>query len=201
MQRTLAVFTALTLALAAMFTLTPVQAEDDAANAAPAFTLKDHTGKEVSLSDFKDKIVVLEWISFKCPFVVRHHNEKFNTMVTLANEYKSKDVVWLAIDSSHFATIESNASDVEANNLPYPILDDNSGEVAKAYGAKTTPDMRIIKNGKVLYAGAIDNDPRGNMSDDERINYVRQALDQIIADEAVSVPQTKPYGCTIKFKG
>jgi len=168
---------------------------------APDFTLKDHHGNEVTLSEIPDdQIVVLEWINFQCPFVVRHHNDQFETMVTLANAYKDQNVKWLAINSSHFATIESNKADVQANDLPYPILNDSSGEVGQAYDAKTTPHMFIIKDGKILYDGAIDNDKSGNMSAVERVNYVKQALDEILAGQTVSTPKTKPYGCSVKYK-
>src|SRR5262245_3677367 len=62
---------------------------------APAFTRQDAGGKEVKLSDYAGKIVVLEWVNPECPFVVRHYNLK--TMTTLADKYKDKDVVWLGI--------------------------------------------------------------------------------------------------------
>ncbi|MBY0308719.1 MAG: redoxin domain-containing protein, partial [Phycisphaerales bacterium] len=58
---------------------------------APDFALKDTEGKEVKLSDFKGKIVVLEWFNPGCPFIVKHH-EKMNTMTKLAKDYKDKDV-------------------------------------------------------------------------------------------------------------
>ncbi len=204
MKRNLTLSLGLIAALVLGFgSLQSVNAETEKAGPAdaPDFTLKDHNGNDVTLSEIPDdQIVVLEWINFQCPFVVRHHNDKFETMVTLANAYSDQNVKWLAINSSHFATVDANKADAEANALPYPILNDPSGEVGKAYDAKTTPHMYIIKGGKILYNGAIDNDQSGNMSDDERVNYVKQALDQIIAGETVTTPQTKPYGCSVKYK-
>lgn len=197
---TFGLVTAFVLGLSA---LRPAMAAEEAAadlGAAPDFTLKDHEGNDVTLSEVgEDSIVVLEWINFECPYVVRHHSDKFETMLTLADEYKGKNVKWLAINSTSHATVASNKADVEKNSLPYPILDDSSGEVGKAYGAKTTPHMYIIKDGKILYNGGIDNDPRGNMSEDDRVNYVKQALDQVIAGETVTTPRAKPYGCSVKY--
>lgn len=200
MHKTLPFLTTAAIILAGLMTLTPVQAADEADRTAPAFTLKDHNGKDVSLADFdQDTIVVLEWINFRCPFVVRHHSDKYETMVNLAKAYQDKNVVWLAINSTHSATVQKNKADAETNQLPYAILDDHTGQVGTAYGARTTPDMRVIQGGRILYAGAIDNDPRGKLPESDRINYVKQAIDEILAGTPVSVPQTKPYGCSVKY--
>jgi len=163
---------------------------------APGFTLVDHNGKKVSLADYAGKVVVLEWINPKCPFSRRHYTKP--TMKNLATKYAPKGVVWLAINSSHFATPKQNKAWVEKHSLPYAILDDSAGKTGKAYGARTTPDMRIIdKSGKVVYSGGIDDDPRG--SNDKRVNHVDKALDELVAGKKVSTPKTKPYGCSVKY--
>ncbi len=70
-----------------------------------------------------------------------------------------------------------------------------------AYGAATTPHMFIIDgNGTVVYEGAIDDDPRGNMEAGARTNYVSNALNELATGKAVSTPETKPYGCSVKYK-
>jgi peroxiredoxin len=164
---------------------------------APAFSLQDQDGKTVSLSDFAGKIVVLEWVNPQCPFVQRHYAAK--TMITLANNYAGKGVVWIAINSTHTADNAENKSWVSQNSLSYPILNDSNGAVGKAYGSKSTPDMFIIdQSGKLVYEGAIDNDPDGDKGTD-RINYVAKALDEILACKSVSTPQTKSYGCSVKY--
>jgi len=163
---------------------------------APGFTLSDHAGKKVSLSDCAGKIVVLEWINPQCPVSRRHYTTP--TMKNLATKYAPKGVVWLAVNSSHFATPKQNKAWADKYTLPYPILDDSAGKVGRAYGARTTPDMRIIdKTGKLAYTGAIDDDPRGNKK--KRTNYVAKALDELLAGKKVSTPKTKPYGCSVKY--
>ena len=165
--------------------------------AAPAFTLQDQTGKMVNLSDFAGKVVVLEWLNPECPFVVRHYKAK--TMSTLVDKYKDKNVVWLAINSTNTATSEFNGSWVSENSLTYPILNDREGKVGKLYGAKTTPHMYVIDpSGKLVYRGAIDDDPSGQ-NGGKGVNYVDQALDEVLAGKAVSVPETKSYGCSVKY--
>ncbi len=164
---------------------------------APQFTLSDSDGKPVSLGDYAGKTVVLEWTNPNCPFVQRHYKEK--TMTTLADAYQGKGVVWLAVNSSRSATNGEDKSWSDQNHLPYPVLNDASGTVGHLYDAKTTPEMYVItKAGTVAYAGGIDNDPQGEIGT-ARVNYVKQALDAVLADKPVPTPRTKSYGCSVKY--
>jgi len=164
---------------------------------APDFTLQDQNGKNISLHDFAGKIVVLEWTNPECPFVQRHY--KVRTMQTLASQYQDKGVVWLAINSSSFATNDASKQWAESQNISYPELNDSSGSTGKAYHATNTPHMFIIAgDGTLAYEGAIDNNPDGDKTSD-KVNYVQKALDEILSGKSVSVPQTKPYGCSVKY--
>ena len=165
---------------------------------APDFTLNDTAGKEVSLSDFEGKTVVLEWLNPDCPFVKRHY--KAGTMKKLATEYGGEGVVWLTINSTNYMDAAANGKFKAVNDLPYTILVDQSGEVGHLYGARTTPHMYIIDgSGELVYNGAIDDDPRGGKGDGA-INYVAAALDQALAGNAVTTAETTPYGCSVKYK-
>lgn len=167
---------------------------------APDFTLKSFDGKSVSLSDYRGKIVVLEWFNFECPFVQYHYN-KATTMIDLANKYKDKNVVWLSMNSTSHITPEANIEFAKKHKLPYPILDDRPGQVGHAYGAETTPHIFIIdRRGNIVYEGAIDNSPSGKTAPGEKlINYVDQSLSELLAGKPISTPKTKPYGCTVKY--
>lgn len=163
---------------------------------APQFKLQDQNGKSVSLSDYAGKLVVLEWTNPGCPVVQRHYKAK--TMTTLQKKYAEQGVVWLAINSTHDTTNSEDLAWAGAQGISYPILNDASGATGHAYGAKSTPGMYIIdKTGNLAYSGAIDNDPMGDKS--EKINYVSQALDQLLAGKTVSVAQTKSYGCGVHY--
>jgi len=165
---------------------------------APAFTLIDSAGQEISLADYKGKVVVLEWVNPDCPFVQRHY--KAGTMKDLAAAYAPEGVVWLAVNSTNYMDAEANATFRQANDLSYPILVDQSGEIGHLYGAMTTPHMFIIDGeGMVVYMGAIDDDPRGT-KEGSATNYVAEALDEVLAGKAVTVSETKPYGCSVKYK-
>jgi peroxiredoxin len=166
--------------------------------AAPDFTLMDTSGNKVSLSDSEGKVVVLEWLNPDCPYVQRHY--KAGTMKNLASKYGEQGVVWLTVNSTNYMDAAANAEFKASNKLPYAILVDQSGEVGHLYGAATTPHMFVIDgNGTLVYVGAIDDDPRGT-NDGPATNYVATALDEILAGEAVTTAETKPYGCSVKYK-
>lgn len=164
---------------------------------APDFTLQDHQGNEVSLSDFDGAVRVLEWTNPDCPFVVRHYEA--GTMKKLAEQYAGKKVVWLTVNSTHYMDAEANAAFAKKYGIKVPILVDQDGTVGTMYGAKTTPHMFVIDpDGKVVYAGAIDSDPRGNA--EAPTNYVDAALEAAVAGKAVQNAETTPYGCSVKYK-
>jgi peroxiredoxin len=165
---------------------------------APQFELKSFDGKTIKLSDYRGKIVVLEWFNMECPFSLYHHKTK-NTMADLANKYKSKNVVWFAVNSTNHTTPQANIAFAEKYKLPYPILDDRSGKVGRAYGARTTPHIFVINpGGRIVYDGAIDDSPMGNKKDGVA-NYVDNVLAELTAGKAVSISNTKSYGCSVKY--
>lgn len=167
---------------------------------APDFTLTDTDGKTVKLADFAGKIVVLEWFNPECPVIVRHHKNA-TTFNDLHKEFSEKGVVFLAINSSGKGLqgngLELNKQKKTEFNLPFPVLLDESGEVGRAYGAKTTPHCFIInKDGTLAYNGAVDNDTSDKAN---AKNYVANALNQLIRGETVTEAKTKPYGCGVKY--
>ena len=165
---------------------------------APGFELNSFDGKTVNLSDYRGKTVVLEWFNMECPFS-RYHYETKNTMASLAKKYKSKNVVWLAVNSTNHTTPAANKTFTKKHKLPFSILDDRSGKVGRAYGAKTTPHIFIINpRGRIAYDGAIDDSPLGKKKDGV-VNYVDNVLAELTSGKAVSISSTKSYGCTVKY--
>ncbi len=163
---------------------------------APAFNLKDEVGASHALDQYRGKIVILEWTNPECPFVQRHYGGK--TMQRTLSSFAGKKVVWLAVDStSHNTPAKSKAWKAE-QAFPYPVLQDQSGEVGHAYGAKTTPHMFVIdEKGVLRYAGGIDDDPRGRST--TPTNYVEKAVNALVTGKAVSPSTSDPYGCSVKY--
>ena len=184
----------LTTALAAIGTWTVRAAPESpqratAGQAVADFKLKDVYGKEFTLSEFKGRIVVLEWANRECP-VSREAHQK-SVMQNTYKKYADKGVIWLAVDSTDKADAEKNRVHAAVMGLNYPLLHDTDGKVGRGLGAKTTPHMFIIdKQGKLAYSGAID---------DQKKNYVADALEDLLAGRPVATAKTQPYGCGVKY--
>jgi peroxiredoxin len=166
---------------------------------APEFTLKSVDGKEFKLSQFKGKIVVLEWTNHECPVVNRCHGA--NVMSNTTTKFKGKPVEWVAIDSSSFCAekVESIKKWTAQQKITYPYLLDAAGKVGHLFGAKTTPHMFVIdKNGVLAYSGAIDNNPYGK--EENVTNYVEQTIKSLLNGSTVVTKTTKSYGCSVKYK-
>ena len=111
---------------------------------------------------------------------------------------------WLAINSTHAKNNSDNKSIADEWKLNHPILNDSDGTVGKEYSAKSTPHMFIIdKEGKLAYAGGIDNEAIGDPNaplKEGTVNYVEKALTELQSGTSVSTPETKSYGCSVKYK-
>ena len=172
---------------------------------APDFTLTDATGNKHTLADYKGKYVVLEWTNFGCPFVKKHYNSE--NMQMLQAKYTKEDVVWFSICSSApgkqgwFEGDDLLAKIKEFNSQASAYLVDADGKVARTYDAKTTPNMYIINpDGKLIYAGAIDDKASTNVDDiPNSMNYVDAAMISAMAGKEIALNNTVPYGCSIKY--
>lgn len=175
-------------------------------NTAPDFTLTDSKGNTHKLSDFKGKIVVLEWVNFDCPFVKKHYES--GNMQKLQKEFTGKGIVWLSVCSSaegkqgNFTNEVINSRMASYKTAATAYLIDEPGTVGKLYGARTTPNMYVINTDQTLaYAGAIDDKPTASQGDIEgAVNYVREAIQALTSNGEISVKTTKPYGCSVKYK-
>jgi peroxiredoxin len=174
--------------------------------AAPDFNLPDAAGKTHSLSEYKGKYVVLEWFNPECPFVKKHYGS--GNMQKLQGEYTSKGVVWLTIDSNA-PGLEGNISAQQAqkvmkdwNTKQTALLLDPEGKAGRAYNARNTPHMFVINpDGKIVYEGAIDSKATPNPADiPSSTNYVKAALDESMSGKSVSNSNTRPYGCSVKYR-
>jgi peroxiredoxin len=178
---------------------------------APEFSLVDLDGNTHKLSDYKGKIVVLEWFHPTSTYVVDQYTN--HTLKTFGNAlHKKPGVVYLAINSTATGKAGSdkdeNVAAKKRFGMNFPILLDADGKTADAYKARFTPHMYVIDGqGNLRYMGAIDNAPLGKVNASYPtgksgqagavVNYVQQAIDEIENDETVTTPKTKPYGSRI----
>lgn len=174
---------------------------------APTFTGTDSHGQTISLAQYRGKYVVLEWTNNGCPYTRKHYDS--GNMQSLQKEWTAKGVVWLTILSSapgeqgYMTASAENAYLVRMHAAPTAAILDPTGAIGHEYEARTTPDMYVIDpNGKLIYAGAIDNRPTTDVDDVKgATNYVTDALSAAMAGRPVSVTYTRPYGCSVKYEG
>ena len=79
-----------------------------------------------------------------------------------------------------------------------PYLRDESQEAARAFGARTTPDVFVVdRTGRLRYRGAPDSDygdPQQNAA------WLRDALDDLLAEREVRRSESEPVGCSVKWR-
>jgi hypothetical protein len=173
---------------------------------APDFNATASNGQSYKLSDFRGKFVVLEWHNQGCPYTIKHYES--GNMERLQKEWTSKGVVWFTVISSaprtqgYVTADQENAYLKRMNAAPTAALLDPNGQLGHLYDAKTTPQMIVISpTGTMLYDGAIDNRPTSDASDIAGAkNYLSQALTEALAGKPVSVPTSRPYGCSVKYR-
>jgi peroxiredoxin len=171
---------------------------------APNFTATDINGKTVHLSDYAGKIVVIESYNSDCPFC--HNQYATGAMQDLQKDLAAKGVVWLLVNSvnpknsSHRTDAQAKQEMASENMDVTAWLDDSSGAVGHLYDMQTTPHMFVVdKNGTLVYDGAIDNQPDPVHNPKTARNYVKEAVDDLMAGKPIAVSQTKPYGCSVKY--
>lgn len=183
----------------------PAEAAVATGAAAPAFSVTDASGATRTLSEFAGRTVILEWTNSGCPYVQKHYNSQ--NMQNLQREAVADGIVWLSVISSapgeqgYFDAAAATAHAQEVNAASSAILLDPTGVMGRAYGARNTPQMFIINpQGRVVYQGAIDDQPSARASSLEGANnYVRAALADLEAGRAIATAETTPYGCSVKY--
>ena len=192
------------LAAAALALASPALAAE-VGSPAPDFTLQDLQGKTVRLADLRGKVVVLEWFNPGCPFVRAAHTR--GILVGDAARHARDGVVWLAVNSAAPGKQgygeDANRTAAQAFRMAYPVLLDPTGQVGRAYGATNTPGMMVVdREGRLAYRGAIDNSPDGERQAPQGgalVDYVSAALEDLAAGRPVRTPETRQYGCSVKY--
>ncbi len=167
---------------------------------APEFELPDTDGATWSVPDGAPApATVVVFTCNHCPYALAWHDR----IAQAARDYADRGVRFLAInanDSDRYPrdSYQAMKERVAAEQWPMPYLRDETQEVARAFGAKTTPDVFVLdSSGRVRYRGA----PDGDYEDpDQRAAWLREALDAVLAGEEPSRPETTPVGCSIKWK-
>jgi peroxiredoxin len=157
------------------------------------FSLPATDGKEYG----PDGVTVVVFTCNHCPYALAWHDR----LTQVAKDY---DVTFLAVNPNDAERYPADSFDAMKERVegdggwPYPYLRDESQEVARAYGAQTTPDVFVLDaQGILRYRGAPDADHR-----DEAQNaaWLREALDAVLAGQEPQRPETEPVGCSVKWR-
>jgi len=168
---------------------------------APDFSLKGVDGAQHSLNDLKGENGIAVIFSCNhCPYVKAYEDR----MIELAKTYQSKGVPFVLINANDPINypddnFEAMAQRAQEKDYPFPYLQDETQEVAKAYGAERTPEVFLFdRDLKLQYHGTIDD----NHEDPSAVGqtYLKDALDALLSGQTPPVQTTDPVGCTVKWK-
>jgi peroxiredoxin len=168
---------------------------------APDFKLPATNGESYSLSDFKEEYLVIFFTCNHCPYVIGSDE------ITRASalRFTPEGVRFIAINSNSASTYEEDdfphmIRRMEKEQFPWLYFYDESQEVALSYGALRTPHFYLFNSErKLLYTGRGVDQPK----DASRItvNDLDRVLEEVVSGLPVSVPQTNPIGCNVKWAG
>jgi len=168
---------------------------------APDFNLPGADGKNYSLANFKDaKLLVVVFSCNHCPYVVGSEER----MIRFANDYKSKGLVMVAINSNETKEHPGDSFDnmvtrAKEKKFPFAYLRDESQEVALKYGALRTPHFYVFDaQRKLRYTGRMDDNPK--MEALAKTHELRDAVDAILAGKKPPIEQTNHLGCNVKWQ-
>jgi peroxiredoxin len=168
---------------------------------APDFNLPGVDGKKYSLANFKDaKLLVVVFSCNHCPYVVGSEER----MIRFVNDYKSKGLVMVAINSNETKEHPGDSFDnmvtrAKEKKFPFAYLRDESQEVALKYGALRTPHFYVFDaQRKLRYTGRMDDNPK--MEALAKTHELRDAVDAILAGKKPPIEQINPLGCNVKWQ-
>ena len=163
---------------------------------APDFSLPDTEGTEHG----PDGVTVVVFTCNHCPYALAWHER----LLAVASDYADRGVRTLLINPNDAERYPRDSLDAmrrrvaEEGPWPAPYLRDEDQDVARAYGAKTTPDLFVLDaERRVRYRGAPDPDHADPAA---RAQWLRDALDAVLAGREPEPAQTEPVGCSVKWR-
>lgn len=167
--------------------------------AAPQFELPGTDGAVHAFAAGAAKATVIIFTCNHCPYALAWEDR----LLDAGRDYTDRGVRFLAINSNDaelkpadsFEQMQARLAD---QPWPFPYLRDESQEVARAYGALTTPDVFVFDgDDRLVYRGAPDADYEDPALD---AGWLRAALDAVLAGEAPEPAETESVGCSVKWK-
>jgi peroxiredoxin len=168
--------------------------------AAPALELPDTEGRVRSLPEpGTAPATVVFWTCNHCPYALAWHDR----IVDAAREYADRGVRFLAVNSNDADrypadSLEAMRERAGRESWPFPYLWDEPQDAAHAWGARVTPHLFVLDGElRLRYEGAPDADHRDPSLNAE---WLRSALDAVLAGREPDQTSTEPVGCSVKWK-
>jgi peroxiredoxin len=165
----------------------------------PDLRLPDTDDREHSLRG-DGAVTALVFTCNHCPYALAWHDR----ILSVARDYADRGVRLLAVNPNDPGRYPADSFEAMKERVaadggwPLPYLRDESQEAARAFGAKTTPDVFVFDGvGNLRYRGAPDPDYRDPSQD---ALWLRDALDTVLAGGDPQPAETDPIGCSIKWK-
>ncbi|WP_192821778.1 redoxin family protein [Rufibacter sp. LB8] len=163
------------------------------------FTLKDPSGQSVPLSSFSDaKAVVVVFTSVKCPYSKLYDAR----LQAISQNYGARGVRFVYVNAA-IGLEEGTAPKAQPDQTStqtFPYLVDEGQNLSKQFGATKAPEVFVLQNSAdgfyLRYKGAIDDNPQ--MESYVKENYLRTALDNVLANKTVTAAEKRATGCLIK---
>ena len=166
----------------------------------PDFNLKGVDGKQYSPNTFQScKILIVMFTCNHCPYVQAYEQR----LINLQKNYKDKGVSFVAINANDEInypedSFENMVKRAKEKGYNFPYLRDKTQEIAKAFGASFTPEIFLFNKNRILqYHGRVDD----NWKEPDKVTKqdLKEAIEAILTDKPINLPNTQAIGCTVKW--
>src|SRR5215203_2610966 len=165
--------------------------------------MEDVSGKKLSLLDARKANGLLVMFSCNtCPYVIKNQ-PRTKEIAAFAQE---NNIGIILVNSNEAQRNDDDSFDAmkqyaKQQGYKWYYVTDNGSELADAFGANRTPECFLFnKSDKLVYHGAIDDNPGGEASEVGR-RHLKEAMIEMLSDKDVSVKTSRSIGCNIKRKG
>jgi peroxiredoxin len=158
---------------------------------------KDASGKNASLHGLAGtKATVVVFLNFDCPNSTGYSS----LLADMAKRYRDRGVAFIGVCPCGDETGASIAAKAAECKVGFPVYKDDLGTVTEALKAEITPEAFVLDHNFVLrYRGRIDDAYSARLKKNLKITShdLQQALDELLAGKAVSIPLTRAVGCPV----
>ncbi len=169
------------------------------------FELQNVDGEMVSMADYPEaQGFIVVFTCNHCPYAKMYEQR----IMELAEEFNPRGYQVIAIQPNDpEAYPEDNLENMrlraEEKAYTFPYVMDETQETTKVYGATRTPETRVIErmeDGSLIlrYRGAVDDNYRDASA--VKVPYTADAVNALLAGNAVETTSAKAVGCSIKWR-